>query len=205
MRDEHYFYPGKSRHNRDEQHHWLSLAELKDGRRIQSGIARGFDTTLCEDRKAGYAFRFQGLLRVPASGLYVLHMQGSDGYRITVDGREALLWDGPHGPAEKTAVLNLTQGGHPLAVDYFVDKSPVPFFKLEWEGPGLSREEIPAAALCHAESGTRPQMTLAATGGTDGTARITLHVDPRGQKIVKMRPLPGQVADCRSRWSRTRV
>ena len=45
-----------------------------------------------------FAFRFNGLLRVPTGGLYVLHMQGADGYRISLDGHEVLAWDGPHGP-----------------------------------------------------------------------------------------------------------
>ena len=185
-RHENFFFPdSKNEQNRGERHSWLSLAELKDGRLIQSGIAQGFDTDLRGDRSNGYAFTFKGLLSVPADGLYVLRMQGSDGYRIAVDGREALVWDGPHGPAEKTAVLNLAKGGHPLAVDYFVDQSSSPFFKLEWEGPGLPRQEIPRTALLHAKTGQPPQTTLAATGGTNGTATITAKVDPKGHKIAK--------------------
>ena len=186
-RHENVLYPTseKSESSRKEKHHWLSLPELKDGRRIQSGISRGFDTDLRGNRQSAYAFKFNGLLRVPASGLYVLHMQGADGYRIALDGREALAWDGPHGPAEKTAVLNLAEGDHPLAVDYFVDKASPPFFKLEWEGPGLPRQEIPRAALLHVETGHAPQVTLTATGGANGTANITVKVDPKEHQIAK--------------------
>jgi hypothetical protein len=187
LHQENFFYPPceKAPKNRDEQHHWLSLAELKDGKLLQSGIARGFDTSLAEKQKTGYAFKFTGLLRVPATGLYVLHMQGSDGYRIALDGRAALAWDGPHGPARKTAVVTLAQGDHPLAVDYFVDRSPVPFFKLEWEGPGLARQEIPVAALFHAEAGPLPQMTLTATGSAQGTANISVKSEPQGHQIAR--------------------
>lgn len=182
-----FFFPNsKNEQSRDERHHWLSLAELKDGRHIQSGVARGFDTDLRGDRADGYAFKFRGLLRVPADGLYVLHMQGSDGYRIVVDGRDALVWDGPHGPAEKTAVVNLARGDHPLAVDYFVDQPGAPFFKLEWEGPGLPKQEIPHTALFHAAIGPMPQMTLVSTGGTNGTATITVRVDPKGHAVAKI-------------------
>jgi hypothetical protein len=185
LRQENYFSPGKSRNRHGEQHHWLSLAELSHGRRIQSGIARGFDTELRGDRNSGYAFKFRGLLRVPADGLYVLYARGSDGYRIVQDGRPALAWDGPHGPAEKTAVLNLARGDHSLAVDYFVDQPATPFFSLEWEGPGLPRQEIPAAKLSHADDGRLPRIALTAKGGSDGAANIAVQVDPRGHEVTR--------------------
>jgi hypothetical protein len=194
-RHENVFFPpcDKAEQNRNETHHWLTLAELKDGRRVQSGISRGFDTELRGDRNTAYAFKFNGLLRVPAAGLYLLHMQGADGYRIALDGAVALTWDGPHGPAEKTAVLNLAKGDHPLAVEYFVDTASTPFFKLDWEGPGLARQEIPRGALLHAEAGQSPQAALAATGGTDGKATITVKIDPKGHQLVKTRLFLGKL------------
>jgi hypothetical protein len=189
------FYPAgeKSDEGRGERHSWLSLAELKAGHRIQSGISRGFDTDLSGERPNSYAFRFRGLLRAPAGGLYLLHVQGSDGYRIRVDGREALLWDGPHGPTERTAVLNLTRGDHPLAVDYFVDQSPAPFFKLDWEGPGRPRQEIPRAALLHTRVGQEPETALTSQGNTDGTATLTVKVDPKGHRVAKVRLFLGKL------------
>lgn len=189
------FFPvcEKSEQSRNERHYWLSLAELKDGRRIQSGISRGFDTDLRGDRGSAYAFRFKGLLCAPADGLYLLHVQGADGYRIGVDGGDSLVWDGLHGPAEKTAVLNLSRGSHALAVDYFVDQASPPFFRVEWEGPGLTRQEIPLEALLHAAMAQTPQAVLTATGGTNGTATITIRGDPRGHTVAKTRLFLGKL------------
>ena len=194
-RHENLFYPAceRSESSRDERHYWLSLAELKEGRRIQSGISRGFDTDLRGERESAYAFRFKGLLRVPADGLYLLHMQGADGYRITLDGREALAWDGPHGPVEKTAVLSLAKGDHPLAVDYFVDLASPPFFLLEWEGPALPRQEIPLSALLHAQAGQIPKAVLTSSGGTNGTATIMVKVDPKGHAMARTRLFLGKL------------
>ena len=188
-RPENVFFPAsaKGEQNRSETHYWITLAELKEGRRIQSGVSRGFDTDLRGQRSEAYAFKFTGLLRAPADGLYVLSMQGSDGYRIALDGKDALIYDGPHGPAEKTAVLNLAKGDHPLAVDYFVDRSASPFFKMEWAGPGFTRQEIPRAALLHAETGQSPQAALTSTGSTDGNATIVVSIDPRGHDLVSTR------------------
>ena len=186
-RQENFFYPvcEKSESSRNEKHYWLSLAELKDGQVVQRGISRGFDTELRGERQDAFAFKFKGLLRVPADGLYLLHMQGADGYRIALDGREVLAWDGPHGPAEKTAVMNLARGDHALTTDYFVDTASPPFFKLEWEGPGLPRQEIPRTTLLHVDTGATPRMTLSSTGGSDGTATITAKIDPQGHAVAK--------------------
>lgn len=194
-RHENVFYPAsdKCEQSRNENHHWVKLAELKDGHRVQSGVSRGFDTDLRGDRNNAYAFKFAGLLRVPTAGLYVLHLQGSDGYRIMIDGREALTWDGPHGPAEKSAVVNLSRGDHPLAVDYFVDMASPPFFKLEWEGPGISRQEIPRTALLHPETSPPPLLALDGHGGSDGTANIRVKIDPIGHHVVKTRLFLGKL------------
>jgi hypothetical protein len=193
LRHEPYFYPARSLAGQHEEHHWLSLAEIDRGHRMQSGIARGLDTTVGGERTAGYAYRFRGLLRVPTTGLYVLYAQGADGYRIALDGRDTLTWDGPHGPAERAAVVTLAEGDHPLAVDYFVDRAAVPFFKLEWEGPGVPRKEIPADALLHAAGQPLPEMMLSATGGSDGTATIRVNVAPRGHAVAKTHLMLGKL------------
>ncbi|MCX6996899.1 MAG: PA14 domain-containing protein, partial [Kiritimatiellaeota bacterium] len=163
----------------------LSLAEMGVGKLLRQGVARGFDTSLAVALGRRYAFRFKGFLRAPAGGLYVLRMQGSDGYRISVDGREALAWDGPHGPAERAASANLAKGDHALAVDYFVDTSPSPFFKLEWEGHSLPRQEIPLSALVHEDAGQTPVATLTTSGGSDGNAALKVDVNARGHAINK--------------------
>jgi len=164
----------------------LSLDAIGGGEVARLGIARGFDISLASTVGRGYAFRFKGFLRVPASGLYVLSMQGSDGYRIAVDGVEALTWDGPHGPAERSGSVNLAKGDHAIAVDYFVGRWSSPFFKLEWEGPGMPRQEIPASALFHQDTGQTPAVKMTASGGNDGNASLGVTVNARGHVISKV-------------------
>ncbi len=79
----------------------MSLADLTGAELNKQGVSRGFDTSIGNPLGKRYALRYKGFLQVPASGLYVLRMQGSDGYRISVDGRDALVWDGSHGPADR--------------------------------------------------------------------------------------------------------
>lgn len=187
-------YPpcAKGEQNREEKHYWVSLDEMNEGRLAQQGITHGFNVDLRGNRQHGYAFRFRGLLRVPRSGIYLFHMKGTDGYRIAVDGREALTWDGLHGPAEKTFALDLAGGDHPLAVDYFVDKQQ-PFFGLEWEGPGLAREPIPRAALLHRDTGDIPTAALAAESVKEGVVSVACEVEPNGGDIDRIQLFLGNM------------
>ena len=179
--------------SRDESHNWLSLAELSAGKHIQSGVSRGFDVDLRGDRANAYGFRFYGLLRTPQTGLYQLHMLGSDGYRIRIDNRDALVWDGIHGPTEKTAFVHLAKGDHALGVAYFVDQAPAPFFKLEWEGPGISLQEIPASDLIHRQTDVSPELTMTAASHGNGTGYVFASVQPKGHQVNKLQLFLGKL------------
>ncbi len=190
-----YFYPAcaKADFSRNETHYWLSLDELKQGKLVQSGISRGFDMDLRGDRSNGYGFKFKGLLNAPSSGLYILYMQGADGYRIKIDGKDALVWDGPHGPSERTTFLNLGKGSHPISVEYFADQASPAFFKMEWEGPGFKRQEIPRSALVHAKQAAMPTATTQAEGFKNGIGTVTALINAQGHKIVKTQIFLGKM------------
>ncbi len=172
-----------ARRSREEKHYWVSLSELAKGKTIRRGVTHGFNTSLRGRRHSGYAFKFKGLLKVPADGLYLFHMRGTDGYRIWIDHQNVLTFDGLHGPEPRAFSMNLSKGMHPLAVDYFVDKQE-PFFNLEWEGPGFKRQSIPAEALLHQVKAPIPVAVIKAVEiGRNGMARVSIHLDAKGQKI----------------------
>jgi len=176
----------EARQSRGERHIWISLDELNDevngGRLVRQGICRGFDIELRGRRRSGYAFRFRGLLCVPQTGFYLLRMKGTDGYRIQLDGRDAIVFDGLHGPEDRVAQLHLAQGDHPLAVDYFVDRHK-PFFQLQWEGPGMELQGIPPSLLLHGAGDAMPEATLAVEADDRGGIAAEVKTSARGHKI----------------------
>jgi hypothetical protein len=167
----------------DEAHHWLFLSELVQGRRIRQGQTHGFDLSIREQREAGYAVEFRGLLRVPAPGFYALHAHIDGAYRIQLDETELMQRDGQGGTTATTGVRHLAEGDHPLVVTYLYDRLPARNFSLAWEGPQLPRQAIPLAALRIPADPRTPRPVIRAIAPGDGTGQITVSVEAQGHRI----------------------
>ncbi|MCX6929207.1 MAG: PA14 domain-containing protein, partial [Verrucomicrobia bacterium] len=180
-------------HNPREEHYWLTLDEISQGKLFRQGLARGFDLNIREQRNSGYALIFKGFLRVPTDGLYLLRAQIDGAYRIQIDGQDALVWDGQHGTTEKAAVRQLSKGEHPLTVTHLYDQLPASNFAIDWEGPGLPRQAIPLEALRVEDDGSYPQPVVKAENAGDGTGRIEVMVATRGHTVNKTVLFLGQL------------
>lgn len=191
MRQVNYFTPAPQKP--DEQHYWLMLDEISQGKLIRRGLARGFDTGARENRDQGYAFVFKGLLRVPVDGLYIFRAQIDGGYRFQLDGGDVLLWDGQHGTTEKASVTVLARGDHPLSVAHVYDALAARNFSVEWEGPGFARQAIPLESLRVLDEGSYPAILVKAEAPGDGTGLVTARADARGRAVNKTSIFLGQL------------
>ena len=178
-------YPAldKAYHSKTETHLFVSYNELTDDKMVQQGICSGFDTSLRGNRHNGYGFIYEGILRVPKTGLYLFHMKAADGYQVMVDGREAFNWDGLHGPEEKVFSLNLAKGDHEIGIKYFFDNVR-PYFSFQWEGPGISLQDIPTSSMFHKVNADDPQVTL--TVQDADTVSAVAKVISRGRALNKI-------------------
>lgn len=66
-----------------------------------------------------YALRLSGHLRIPADGLYEFALSSDDGSTMDVGGRRVVSNDGLHGEEERTGMIALRTGLHPIVVRYF--------------------------------------------------------------------------------------
>ena len=164
---------------------WQTLAELKDGKPVRQGLARGFDISVRESLNAGYALVFRGRLRVPEDGIYIFYGQIDGAYRIRVDGQDVIVRDEQAGTTEHAGFCRLAKGGHSLEVTYLYSRLLARNFNIDWEGPRLPRQTIPVDALFVADDGDYPKPTFASSAPGDGTGRVTLTVDGRGHKVEK--------------------
>lgn len=182
-RNRNYFYDVLQ--NPNEQHYWTDLEEIGDAKLIRKGLAQGLDLGVREDRHEGYALRFQGMLRVPESGLYVFYAKIDGAYRIRLGNSTLLEWDGQHGTTEKARTRSLAAGDHPVEITSLVDMLPATNFSLEWEGPGLPRQSIPTDAFRFSGDGDWPEAIISCKNNGDGTGDVSVKVESHGQNVRK--------------------
>jgi hypothetical protein len=66
-----------------------------------------------------YAIRLQGYIRVPADGLYEFALSSDDGSNLEIGERVVVNNDGLHGDEQRTGMIALRKGLHPIMVRYF--------------------------------------------------------------------------------------
>ncbi|MFM7865190.1 MAG: PA14 domain-containing protein, partial [Planctomycetaceae bacterium] len=91
-----------------------------------------------------FGFVFTGTLIVPADGQYEFTLDSDDGSRLLIDGQKLIEYDGIHGlGGAKRAAVKLTQGRHPLRLEYFQGLFGKGL-QLAWSGPGFDRRSLTA-------------------------------------------------------------
>ena len=104
--------------------------------------------------RESFSIRWTGQLRAPATGRYTLLLFVNEGAKIFINDKLAL--EEPKGTQKHkptTAILKLTEGLHPIRIEYW-DTGGLAKIRLLWQPPGAKAEEvIPAKALVH-EMGT---------------------------------------------------
>ena len=93
-----------------------------------------------------FAFKFTAAIRIPRDGKYTFYTRSDDGSRLYLGGKQLIDNDGTHGEQEKSASVELTAGEHPIVVTFF-EGGGGETLRVEWQGPGIDRQEIPSDAL----------------------------------------------------------
>ena len=122
-----------------------SVKELAAMKPVSSGRCNGFDISK-RNAQHDFAFRYTGFVRVPAAGVYRFSTASDDGSALWIGDTLVVDNDTPHSLLEKSGVVALEAGLHPIRVEYFENTGGFDL-KVLWSGPGLKKQEIPAAAL----------------------------------------------------------
>ena len=124
---------------------WQSLHDLPGRTPTSRTTAERIDPGPAT-RKEHVALVFNGLIRIPRTGVYTFHLTSDDGSRLHINDALSIDNDGLHGPIEKTAAVPLMAGWHPIRVEWF-NATGDHLLQLEWEGPGLSRRHLRSTDL----------------------------------------------------------
>ena len=99
-------------------------------------------------RDRGYALRFTSWLRVDQAGEYTFHLTATGASRLSVRGQWIVGEDSwQRERVDGKRAMRLNAGLHPVIVDYVQRGSKEPALQMEWEGPGIAREVIPASRM----------------------------------------------------------
>ncbi len=124
---------------------WQQLPDLSQVKPGETGKAEQPVAGVYKSHPDNFALEFTGLLKVPSDGLYTFHTRSDDGSRLHVDDRLVVNNDGTHPPRESAGVVRLLAGLHPIKVQFF-ETTGDELLQVSYEGPGVSKQEIPAAA-----------------------------------------------------------
>jgi len=124
---------------------WQTLDQLEGREPVSSGTCSTFDVAE-RSRDEHAALVFRGHVEVPEDGIYELFISSDDGSRLYVHDERLVENDGLHGMVERSGVIGLKQGLHPIRVEWFNATGGLGL-QVRWSGPGWTREKIPAKVL----------------------------------------------------------
>ncbi len=126
---------------------FVSVDELLKARVVESGIKEdlSIDNARAEDH---FGYDFQGLIKIPVSGRYVISLSSDDGSKVFIDDKLVIDNDGSHSTNVMEVSLAMDAGYHRLQVLYFEDYEGEAL-EVGIEGCGLSFDNIPASMLFH--------------------------------------------------------
>lgn len=92
---------------------------------------------------------YEGYLRIPQDGTYTFFVRAISATFLRL--HEAAVIDGAYKyepGSELEGAVNLKAGLHPFRL--YCEQKPTgkPRLDLEWEGPGIKRQPVPAAVFC---------------------------------------------------------
>jgi S1-C subfamily serine protease len=133
---------------------WKTLPDFDKLKPEASGLAPTF-TLGSYAGKENFASRLTGYIEAPKDGVYLFSARSDDGSRLYIGDQLVVDNDGLHPTAEKRGFIPLQAGKHPICVTFFQGSGDVEL-KVFYEGPGITRKEIPASALSHLGTGPPP-------------------------------------------------
>lgn len=126
--------------------------------RVKSeGNVATFSLDIPGHANSNFAVVYRGAIHVPRDGKYKFYTTSDDGSRLYIGEQLVVDNDGTHPATEKSGEIQLKAGDQPIAVSYFQGGGEW-VLKVEWEGPGINRQEVPADVLF--SIGGKPMMPL---------------------------------------------
>lgn len=110
--------------------------------------------------------RYSGYITIPTSGLWTLYTASDDGSNLSIDGDEVVDNDGNHSWRTKSSTVSLDAGKYAFETLFYENGGSHGVIAY-WQGPGVSKEVIPASAFTRDSDG-------AEAGGASGENDVSI-------------------------------
>jgi len=124
---------------------WSALPAFDSMKAATTGVAKSFDIASRKGTEE-YGFVFEGLIKIPADGIYTFHISSDDGSKLFIDDKLLVDNDGLHGMVEKQNEVPLAKDYHNIKVLFF-ERSGGDDLEVKWQGPGFKKQPIPSSVL----------------------------------------------------------
>ncbi|MCT4601621.1 MAG: GH92 family glycosyl hydrolase [Marinifilum sp.] len=110
---------------------------------VKTGIVAIPTLDVCT-RKEWIGLDFKGLIKIPKSGEYTFYMSSNDGCKLSINSKEIFESDGRKTVSfGQQASLQLEKGFHQIQMGFYQCSDHIDLV-VEWEGPNIPRQVIPA-------------------------------------------------------------
>ncbi len=97
--------------------------DLKTARVKKQGVTEALGLSALSEQDDHFGLVFEGYVLVPASAVYTFSTVSDDGSRVYIGGRLVVDNDGSHSLRERSGIVALEAGYHPIRIEYFEDYS----------------------------------------------------------------------------------
>jgi arylsulfatase A-like enzyme len=124
---------------------WSWVPEFRDLSPVASGVSAIPDLAV-RPADEHFGIAFSGYLRIATAGAYTFHLASDTGAHFWLHDGHLIDDDFNHGGTATSAPVQLAAGLHPYRL-YYRHRSGARNLALEWSGPGIARQPVPASAL----------------------------------------------------------
>lgn len=122
---------------------WDSIPKFWELRPERKGKIYKLNLNEIKTSDDNFGIDFYGFIEIEEDGLYTFYLTSDDGSNLYLDNKMVVNNDGQHANQEASGKVELESGRYPFRVFYF-EKRGGQNLTVEFEGPGISRQTIPA-------------------------------------------------------------
>jgi hypothetical protein len=126
---------------------WRKLPDFTTLTATESGVTGQINIAKAK-KDDHFAMEFKGYINVPTDGIYSYYSNSDDGTQLFLHDKLLVDNDYTHPMSEKSGDIALKKGKHPIRLTFF-QGSGGKGLEVNYRGPGIEKQKIPAEALFH--------------------------------------------------------